>query len=113
QVAEVERPRVLPDVAGIHEDHAAQIPPDWRADLRGRLDQRMAADRLPLEERRDVEPSPSAKAGGAPQPVAPVERDLQVCGTEVADRAGARLHGEHPELPERQEVAPFQDRLEE
>src|SRR5215204_3595450 len=78
QIVQVEVPRVVPDVARVGECHGAQVAPDGNAQFRGALEHRVAANRQPGDERRDFEPSPPAQARGAAQPIAPIERHLEV-----------------------------------
>src|SRR5687768_1437454 len=91
EIAEIEIPRVVPHVAGIGEEHAAQVAPDRHAQLGGALEHRVPADRDALEERRHFEPPPAAQAGGAAEKIASEERDAQVIAAGGSDRAAARL----------------------
>src|ERR1051326_1663725 len=95
QLIEIEVPRVLPDVAGVGEEHRAEAAAQRHAQLGRALEHRVAADREPGEERRDFESPPAAQARGAAEEIAAEERHLEVAvAAERANRSSAGPHRE-------------------
>src|SRR5579862_551238 len=75
-IAECQRPRIEPDVAGISEDNARQVAPQRRAQLERALEFRQAADGEPGIERTDFEAAFFVKAAGTTEKVTLEERHV-------------------------------------
>src|SRR4030095_16302257 len=62
QIAQIDPERLGPHVAGIQEQHDAEVAADGRAQLLAALEHAVPADRKPRSERADLESAPAAEA---------------------------------------------------
>src|SRR4030095_4859869 len=62
QIAQIDPERLGPHVAGIQEQHDAEVAADGRPPLPAELEHAVAADRKPRSERADLESAPAAEA---------------------------------------------------
>src|SRR5262245_10919975 len=105
EVAEIERERLVPDVAAVEENHAAEIAVNRRAQFFGEREHAVAADRQSFDERADLVAAPAADAGGAAQEVLLGERHVHLIDADRIDVAELETARDHESIADREIVA--------